>query len=72
MACKYLWEHRYNTIVPCLPDSMEIIAWARIYPRMYTVYTTGYIVYTDSRALDWFILRWGMPENPVVSGVALG
>ena len=72
MAHKYVLERRYKTIIPCLPDSMAVIAWAREYPNMYNVYNAGYIVYSDSRALDWFVLRWGLAENSAVSGVSLG
>ena len=72
MAYKYVLETRYKTIVPCLPDSMSILAWAREYPNMYNVYSAGYITYYNSRALDWFVLRWGTPESSPASPVALG
>ena len=72
MAHKYVLERRYKTIIPCLPDSMAVLAWAREYPSMYNVYSAGYITYYNQRALDWFVLRWGLPENSPVSEVALG
>ena len=69
---RYVLETRYKTIVPCLPDSMSILAWAREYPNMYNVYAAGYITYYNSRALDWFVLRWGTPDTSPASPVALG
>ena len=72
MACKYVLEPRYKTIVPVLPDSMVVLAWAREYPNMYNVCSNGYITYYNQRALDWFVLRWGTPESSPASPVALG
>lgn len=56
---RYVLERRYKTIIPVLPASEEILPWAREYPNMYNVYSTGYLIYSDQRALDWFVLRWG-------------
>ena len=71
MAPNYVLDSRYKTIIPCLPTSQELVAWASEWPNMYTIYTAGYITYYDDAALTWFIMRWGQPENPV-SSVALG
>ena len=58
---RYVLESRYRTIIPMIEDGDDLRVWAREYPNMYTVYSTGYITYYDQRALDWFILRWGVP-----------
>lgn len=69
---RYVLEERYRTIVPMVENLDDMHVWAGELPNMYTVYTTGYITYYDQRALDWFILRWGLPENSVTSAVSLG
>jgi len=56
----YSLHSKYRTIVPeahCVEDMM---LWARDYPSKYECYTVGWIVYTDSAALAWFRLRWGV------------
>lgn len=46
-----------------IENTEDMRVWAREYPNMYSVYSAGYILYADRRALTWFILRWGMPEG---------
>ena len=60
---RYVLERRYKTIIPMIENTEDMRVWAREYPNMYSVYSAGYILYSDRRALDWFILRWGMPEG---------
>lgn len=73
MSNRYVLETRYKTIIPVITDGDDMRVWAREYPNMYNVYSAGYIIYYDRRALDWFILRWGMPEgSDSVSAVGLG
>lgn len=69
---RYVLEERYRTIIPMIENFDDMHVWAREYPNMYSVYSSGYIIYYDRRALDWFILRWGLPENSAVSAVSLG
>ena len=68
----YLLQQEESCILPYANYMDDMQSWAKQYPNLYTVYTSGYIVYYDQRALEWFILRWGMPESMYISAVGLG
>lgn len=63
---RYVLESRYKTIIPRIEHMDDMMAWAREYPNMYTVYSSGYITYYNPRALAWFVLRWSGTSDEIL------